>query len=122
MAHGDQLQLTEGDAFLVYIEIYGYDSVKGQTEREMYRALMKIWEEIQLANRGRKVELIEEPEEMETEHKPSIWKWLLPADDMPEHLKIGFVYADTIEIPAGITAMSWGGSIWRRPLRGVFPR
>ena len=65
MAHGDQLQLTEGDAFLVYIEIYGYDSVKGQTEREMYRALMKIWEEIQLANRGRKVELIEEPEEME---------------------------------------------------------
>lgn len=45
MAHGDRLKLTEGDAFLVYIEVYGYDNVKGQTEREMYRALMRIWEE-----------------------------------------------------------------------------
>ena len=72
MAHGEQLQLTEGDAFLVYMEIYGYDSVKGQTEREMYRALMRIWEEIQLANRGRKVELIETPQEMETDHRPSL--------------------------------------------------
>ena len=97
MAHGEQLQLTEGDAFLVYMEIYGYDSVKGQTEREMYRALMRIWEEIQLANRGRKVELIETPQEMETDHKPSLWKWFLPAEDMPEHLKIGFIYADTVE-------------------------
>ena len=97
MAHGEQLQLTEGDAFLVYMEIYGYDSVKGQTEREMYRALMRIWEEIQLANRGRKVELIETPQEMETDHRPSLWKWFLPAEDMPEHLKIGFIYADTVE-------------------------
>ena len=116
MAHGDQLQLTEGDAFLVYIEIYGYDSVKGQTEREMYRALMKIWEEIQLANRGRKVELIEEPEEMETEHKPSIWKWLLPADDMPEHLKIGFIYADTIEN----SSWNYGHELGRQYLEEAF--
>ena len=60
MAHGDRLKLTEGDAFLVYIEVYGYDNVKGQTEREMYRALMRIWEEIQLANRGNKIELIQD--------------------------------------------------------------
>lgn len=65
MAHGDRLKLTEGDAFLVYIEVYGYDNVKGQTEREMYRALMRIWEEIQLANRGNKIELIQDPQEVE---------------------------------------------------------
>ena len=62
MAKGDRLKLTEGDAFLVYIEVYGYDNVKGQTEREMYQALMRIWEEIQLANRGRQIELIQDPQ------------------------------------------------------------
>ena len=82
----------------------------------MYRALMKIWEEIQLANRGRKVELIEEPEEMETEHKPSIWKWLLPADDMPEHLKIGFIYADTIEN----SSWNYGHELGRQYLEEAF--
>lgn len=65
MAHGDRLKLTEGDAFLVYIEVYGYDNVKGQTEREMYRAVVRIWEEIQPANRGNKIELIQDPQEVE---------------------------------------------------------
>ena len=77
MAHGDRLKLTEGDAFLVYIEVYGYDNVKGQTEREMYRALMRIWEEIQLANRGNKIELIQDPQEVEEDKKPAILKWFL---------------------------------------------
>lgn len=99
MAHGERLELTEADAFLVYIEIYGYDSVMGQTEREMYGALTKIWKEIQLADRGNQVELIQAPEEVEeTVHKPSLLKWFLPFDNaLPQSLKIGFIYSKTAE-------------------------
>lgn len=97
MAHGDRLKLTEGDAFLVYIEVYGYDNVKGQTEKEMYRALMRIWEEIQLANRGNKIELIQDPQEVEEDKKPAILKWFLPQDEIPNGLKVGFIYGRTAE-------------------------
>ena len=82
-----QAEAYRGDAFLVYIEVYGYDNVKGQTEREMYRALMRIWEEIQLANRGNKIELIQDPQEVEEDKKPAILKWFLPQEEIPSGLK-----------------------------------
>ena len=63
MAHGEKLDLTVSDAFLIYVEIYGYDQVKQETEQEMLRALLKIWEEIKLAEKGSQVELVQNPAE-----------------------------------------------------------
>lgn len=117
MAKGDRLKLTEGDAFLVYIEVYGYDNVKGQTEREMYQALMRIWEEIQLANRGRKIELIQDPQEMEEDKKPAILKWFMPQDEIPNGLKVGFIYGRTAEISRWI----YGHELGRMYLEQTFP-
>ena len=51
MAHGEKLELSSSDAFLVYVEIFGYDLTCAQTEKEMYAALQKIWAEIRLAER-----------------------------------------------------------------------
>ena len=107
MAHGDRLKLTEGDAFLVYIEVYGYDNVKGQTEREMYRALMRIWEEIQLANRGNKIELIQDPQEVEEDKKPAILKWFLPQEEIPSGLKWDLSMEEQQKLPGGSMAMNW---------------
>ena len=112
MAHGDRLKLTEGDAFLVYIEVYGYDNVKGQTEREMYRALMRIWEEIQLANRGNKIELIQDPQEVEEDKKPAILKWFLPQEEIPSGLKV--FTEEQRKRPVGSTDMSLEECIWSR--------
>ena len=117
MAHGDRLKLTEGDAFLVYIEVYGYDNVKGQTEREMYRALMRIWEEIQLANRGNKIELIQDPQEVEEDKKPAILKWFLPQEEIPSGLKVGFIYGRTAETSRWI----YGHELGRMYLEQAFP-
>ena len=117
MAPGDRLKLTEGDAFLVYIEVYGYDNVKGQTEREMYRALMRIWEEIQLANRGNKIELIQDPQEVEEDKKPAILKWFLPQEEIPSGLKVGFIYGRTAETSRWI----YGHELGRMYLEQVFP-
>lgn len=61
-AHGDKLNIIVSDAFLIYVEIFGYDKVIDQTEQEMNRSLQKIWTEITLADGGSQVELIQNPE------------------------------------------------------------
>ncbi len=89
-AHGEKLDLPVSDAFLVYVEIYGYDQVKGETENEMFAALQKMWTEITLADKGNQVELVQNP----AEPKSTLLNRLLPAVS-PETLKIAFVYTKT---------------------------
>ncbi len=98
MAHGEKLEMTVSDAFLVYIEIYGYDQICGQTEREMFSALQKMWVEIQLADRGRQVELIQDPQKAKELLRPSILNWFIPAGMLePDTLKAAFIYTKTAE-------------------------
>ena len=93
-AHGEKLDLTVSDAFLVYVEIYGYDQVKEETEHEMRHALQKMWTEITLADKGGQVELVQNPEES----KSSLFNRLIPTGGIsPESLKIAFIYTKTTE-------------------------
>lgn len=89
-AHGDKLNIIVSDAFLIYVEIYGYDKVTDQTEQEMNRSLQKIWTEITLADGGNQVELIQDPEQV----KGSLLNKLLPTG-VPDSLKIAFIYMKT---------------------------
>lgn len=94
MAHGEKLEMTVSDAFLVFIEIYGYDHVKEETDREMLQSLQKIWNEIQLVDKGSQVELIQNPEET----KSSLLNRLIPTGALtPEMIKIAFIYTKTTE-------------------------
>ena len=97
MAHGEKLELSSSDAFLVYVEIFGYDLTCAQTEKEMYAALQKIWAEIRLAERGRQVELVTDPEAKELS-RPSILNWFIPAGLLePDTLKAAFISTKTPE-------------------------
>ncbi len=89
-AHGDKLNIIVSDAFLIYVEIFGYDKVIDQTEQEMNRSLQKIWTEITLADGGSQVELIQDPEQV----KASLLNKLLPTG-VPDSLKIAFIYMKT---------------------------
>ena len=90
--------MTVSDAFLVYVEIYGYDVAKGQTEREMFAALQKCGSEIQLADRGRQVELVQDPEKAKELLRPSVLNWFIPAGLLePDTLKAAFIYTKTAE-------------------------
>ncbi len=94
MAHGEKLELTVSDAFLVYVEIYGYDQIRKETELEMHKALQNMWEEITLAEKGSQVELVQNPKE----EKTSLLNRLLPAASLtPDMLKIAFIYSKTPE-------------------------
>lgn len=92
MAHGEKLDFTVSDAFLVYMEIYGYDKIKEETDREIFQTLQKTWNEIRLAAKGSQVELIENPEKT----KSSFFNRLIPtASITPETIKIAFIYTKT---------------------------
>lgn len=110
-AGGDKLNLTCSDAFLIYTRIYGYDTVKGQTELQMFKNLKeKTWEEIELVAGGNQVALVENPEEVEPPaHKPSLFNWLRSVDTIePEMLKAAFIYNKTSETSAWTYAHELG--------------
>lgn len=94
MAHGEKLDLPVSDAFLVYVEIYGYEQVKSETSHEMLLALQKMWTEITLADKGNQVELIQNP----VESKSTLLNRLLSTSTVsPESLKIAFIYTKTTD-------------------------
>lgn len=93
-AHGEKLDITVSDAFLVYLEIFGYEQVKNESENEMLQSLQKMWKEITLAEKGNQVELIQSPEEV----KSSFINKLIPGNILtPETLKIAFIYMKTTD-------------------------
>lgn len=89
-ASGEKLDINVSDAFLIYVEIYGYDKVVEQTEQEISRSLQKMWTEITLADQGSQVELVQNPENV----KATLLNKLLPLG-IPDSLKIGFIYTKT---------------------------
>jgi len=58
---GDKLPLTSGDAFLAFIEIYGYQEIKNLTSNEMGEKIQTIWEEFLMESKGGEVQLKTEP-------------------------------------------------------------
>lgn len=88
-ARGDKFDLNVSDAFLIYVEIYGYDKVIEHSSQEISRALQKMWQEIILAGQGSQVELVQDPEKA----KATLLNKLLPTGT----LKIAFIYMKTTE-------------------------
>ncbi len=98
MAHGDKLVLNVSDAFLIYVEVYGYEQMKEQSEREILHGLQDMWEEIMLADKGGQVALVQSPEEAKELQKPSLLNRLIPEVTLAsERLKIAYIYPKTAE-------------------------
>ncbi|WP_394522275.1 BMP family ABC transporter substrate-binding protein [Lacrimispora sp. JR3] len=117
---GDDYDMTCSDAFLIYVELFGYPTVKDRVERQMKRDLVKIKDELLLASRGNKIALLEQPEEVEdmAESGPmKIINWLLPVQIIdPQMLKIAFIHAKTAET----SSWTYGHELGRMHLEQAF--
>ena len=62
--HKGLLQLTSGDAFLLYLKIYCLDSVLNDSSSVIEKRISKIWRELLIADRndGDKINLVEDEE------------------------------------------------------------
>lgn len=76
---GNALGLTCSDAFLIYVEIFDYETIKERTEGQILTDLDKIWPELTLKGKGGHATLVEQPEEVP---QPSgLRKLLSPKED-----------------------------------------
>ena len=87
-AYGEKIKLSASDALLIYVELYGYEKLKEETQTQLQSALEKIQKELQLAEKGSQVTLVKDPEPAKT----SLLGKILPTNPTPESLKIAFLY------------------------------
>lgn len=59
---GRRLSLTTGDAFLIYLEIYGYENLPGKSYRELREEIPAVWKDFELYPVRRHVELVTAPD------------------------------------------------------------
>ena len=90
---GEKLSLTKGDAFLLYLSIYGYDDIPSKTSDEMQAEITKIWNDFAFYPQKTEVKLIMDVDK--DAEKVNIVKKILPIATKP--LKIAFIHSKTAE-------------------------
>ncbi len=109
--------LNYSDMFLLYTEVFEYDVVSRQTEKEMAQDIAKIRREVKLEDSGRPVELVESPKVVEeVTRKPLLLNWLLAGSIDPEQLQIAFLYTKTKET----SAWTYNHELGRQHLNEVY--
>ena len=92
---GEALPITGGDAFLLYLEIYGYADIKQRSQDQIKKALDSLWSELEALPNAGNVNHILQPE---TEPERSVFEKILSPIIPPAYkLNVGFVYHKTAE-------------------------
>ena len=122
---GDNLPLETGDAFLVYLGIYGRESLLHDSASVIEKNLAKIWNEILTKNRSDSIEVVEDPDRIREAGSPKgaeavlsgAISILLPKAYTKEHpLKAAFIYDRT---PEG-SAWTYGHELGRNAVEAHF--
>ena len=85
---GTRLDITAGDALLSFLEIYGYDALRGRTDTEIKASLAHVWEEVFLKQDPRPIQVRLRPEK---EKKPGIIDKVISVRE-PAVLKAAFIH------------------------------
>ncbi len=92
---GAELPITGGDAFLLYLEVYGYEGMKDRSLDTIKRQLDSLWSEFQaLPNVGNVNHILQPEQEPE---RTMLEKILSPVIPAAYKLTVGFVYHKTPE-------------------------
>lgn len=86
--------LTAGDALLIYLEVYSFDTLVNGSEEEIRKNMDTIWKELLVETREDKIALVETPQE---EAKSNVFMDILKMTQTPAYsaknpLKIAFIY------------------------------
>ena len=86
---GGRLDITTGDAFIVFIELKGFDAVCDMGIDEIEEGIAAMWQEFLVVNEKYEVEVSLDPPE---EKKSKLSQILAPNYSASKPLKVGFVY------------------------------
>lgn len=90
---GNKLSLTFGDAFLIYLDMYGYENLQSKSSGEIQQEITKIWNDFVFYPQKPEVRLIMNAEK--DAEKKSLVKRILPQNAEP--LKIAFIHTKTVQ-------------------------
>lgn len=102
---GKKLNILPGDAFLSFLDIYDYQTLKDMTSAELKGKLVKSWDEFKLLRTEKSVELQMDPTE-NGEVKKSILERLIPVS-VPKQ-RVAFLHEKTTETSAWTYAHELG--------------
>ena len=108
---GGNLDCTVGDAFLGYLNIYGYGSIKEKSGAQIKQEIKTIWEELELLQEEQAIDLKLDPEE---ERKKSFLGKMF-ADDH-RNARVAFIYDKTPETSGWI----YGHELGRQHVERAF--
>lgn len=89
---GARLPITVGDAFLFYLDVYGYEGMADRSHEEIKKALGNMWEDLEAIPLSGDVNLIMQPEK--EPEKNVLQKLITPP---VQKLTVGFLYYKTAE-------------------------
>ncbi len=91
---GQKLEMTAGDAFLVYLDVYGTQSLLTEATSLLEKQVSKVWNEILLASKGDIIDLVESPESAQKENPLSalISQAQAKVYTKEDPLRIAFIY------------------------------
>ena len=83
-------RVTTGDAFLKYLEVFGYEGLDQKLHAQVLQEVRQLWDELVLMETPEPVDLVQDPEQTK---KPDMIERLISGAPNPNrHLKIGFVH------------------------------
>ena len=110
---GKKLTSTVGDAMLAYMEIYGYQSLRGKSETEIKKLVGNVWEEIALQQEQPAIDVKLQPTEEKGE---GLLTKVLPKIDAKKPMKVAFIHDKAPEN----SGWTYGHELGRRHLERVF--
>lgn len=108
---GNKLSLTYGDAFLIYLDIYGYEELQSKDNNKIQQELTKIWSDFVFYPQKPAVKLLLNADHA-ADKKPLV-KRILPQSSEP--LNIAFIHAKTVET----SSWTYGHDLGRAHLEQV---
>lgn len=113
---GDKINITSGDAFLAYIEIFPAWQLQSGSEEEIKQNLAKMWDEFLTLGQDDSMKIVLEPHQKE---KPASGLSILNrflGVDAQKQLKIAFIYEKSVEN----SAWNYAHEMGRMHLEQVF--
>lgn len=108
---GDKLTIKNGDAFAIYLEIFGYEEAIEKSQADLHKDIVKIWNEFVAASKGEEVTLLLNP--TEGSKKVSLSK-LFPMGTPV--LKVAFLHDKSVQN----SAWTYAHELGRKYLQDVF--
>jgi basic membrane lipoprotein Med (substrate-binding protein (PBP1-ABC) superfamily) len=94
---GDRLEVKIGDAFLLYLTVFGLYNIQDVSNNQIEKNLDQIWQEF--LKDSDEISLVKEPELLEKQEKPKLFNIFLSKDRgfKGDVLKVAFVYEKSTE-------------------------